>query len=156
MHMVHNCIVCPYDQSRYAAQTQNHEKHITDAQLTDPSPLLEPVLLALVEEVGLGATEVDDLGAPVPVLLLLRALLAVVGVRDAHAAADDAPPLERPVVALVADADQRARPHVRVADDALAVALLAQPPDGDAGLLPAHDQVRVVFRHASNVNPGKP
>ena len=32
------------------------------------------------------------------------------------------------VVALVADPDEGAGPHVRVADDALAVTLLAQPP----------------------------
>jgi hypothetical protein len=64
------------------------------------------------------------------VLLLLCALLAVVGVGDALAAADDAAALVAAVVALVADAHQRARPHVRVADDALAIALLAQSPDG--------------------------
>lgn len=111
------------------------------------SSLLKAILLPLVEEVGLGAAEVDDLGAAVAVLLLLRALLAVVGVGDADAAADDAPPLERAVVALVAHADERARPDVRVADHALAVALLAQPPDGDPRLLPAHYQVGVVLSH---------
>lgn len=36
---------------------------------------------------------------------------------------------------------------VAVADDALPVALLAQPADGDAGLLAAHDEVRMVLCH---------
>lgn len=72
--------------------------------------------------------------------------LAVVGIRDADAAADDAAAGVGAVVALVAYAHQRARPHVRVAHHALAVALLAQPPDGDAGLLAAHDQVGVMLR----------
>eukprot|EP00212_Chloropicon_laureae_P009224 CAMPEP_0197493832 /NCGR_PEP_ID=MMETSP1311-20131121/25015_1 /TAXON_ID=464262 /ORGANISM="Genus nov. species nov., Strain RCC856" /LENGTH=188 /DNA_ID=CAMNT_0043039133 /DNA_START=76 /DNA_END=642 /DNA_ORIENTATION=- len=113
------------------------------------APLLpvEPVLLPFVEEVRLGAAQIDYLRAPVPVLLQGGALLAIEGVRDAHPAADDAPPLRRPVVALVADPDQGLRPHVRVADDALAVALLAQPAYRDARLLAAHDQVRLVLRH---------
>lgn len=77
-----------------------------------PSSLLEPILFALIEEIRLGAAQIDNLGAPVPVLLLLGALLAVVSIRYPHAPADDAPPLERPVVALVADPDERARPHI--------------------------------------------
>ncbi len=42
---------------------------------------------------------------------------------------------------LVAYPHQRRWPHVAVAHGALAVALVAKPPDGDAGLLAAHDQV---------------
>lgn len=57
------------------------------------SSLLEAVFLSLVEQVRLGAPQVDDLGTPVSVLLLLRALAAVVCVRDARASADGAPPL---------------------------------------------------------------
>ena len=56
------------------------------------------------------------------VFLELRALLAVVGVRNAGPAADDAASALAPIVALVADADERRRAHERVADDALAVA----------------------------------
>ena len=52
---------------------------------------------------------------------------------------------------LVADAHQRRRPHVRVADGALAVALVAEPPDGDARLLAAHDEIWVMARHAGRV-----
>lgn len=58
-------------------------------------PFLEAVLLSLVEEVRLRAAQVDDLGAPVTILLLDRALLAVVGVGDAWTAADHAPDKKR-------------------------------------------------------------
>jgi len=85
------------------------------------------------------AAQVDDLGAPVAVLLEARALVAVEGVADALAAADDALVLVVAEAALVADAHQRRGPHVRVADGALAVALVAEAPDGDARLLAAHD-----------------
>lgn len=40
----------------------------------------KPVLLPLVKEVCLGGAEIHNLGAAVPVLLLLRTLFAVVGV----------------------------------------------------------------------------
>lgn len=59
------------------------------------SSLLEAVLLSLVEQVGFRAPQVDDLGTAVSVLLLLRALAAVVRVRDARASADGAPTLKR-------------------------------------------------------------
>ena len=64
------------------------------------------------------------------ILFLLRALLAVVSVRDARSSADDTAPLERAIIALVANAHERARAHVGVADGALAIALLTQPADG--------------------------
>ena len=60
------------------------------------------------------------------VFLLDGALFAIVGIRDAGPAADGAAPLVGAVVTLVADADQRTRPHVRVAHHALAVALLTE------------------------------
>lgn len=43
--------------------------------------------------------------------------------------------------ALVADAHQRGGTDVGVADRALAIALVAEASDGDAGLLSAHHQV---------------
>lgn len=43
----------------------------------------------------LGASQVDDFRATVAVLLLLSALPAVVGVRDARPTADRTPPLQR-------------------------------------------------------------
>lgn len=56
------------------------------------------------------------------VLLLYRAFLAVVCVRHADAAAHNAAPCVRTVVALVTHAHQDGGPHEGVADGALAVA----------------------------------
>ena len=68
------------------------------------------------------------------VLFLLRALLAVKGVGAARRAADDAAAAVRAKVALVAHAHGRRRPHVRIADHALAVALFAQAANGCEGI----------------------
>ena len=84
------------------------------------------------------ATQVDNLGTPVPVLLQPGALEAVEGIRDALAAADHALVLVVSEAALVADADQRRGPHVRVADGTLAVALVAEAAYRYARLLAAH------------------
>jgi hypothetical protein len=76
-------------------------------------------------------------------------LTAIIGVRDPHATADHAPPLEAAVIALVAGVHDRARVDEAITYDALAVALLAQPSDGDAGLLPTHYQIGMVLSHDS-------
>ena len=60
------------------------------------------------------------------VFLLLRTLLAVVGIRDPRTAADNASALVGAIVAFIADAHKSAGAHVRVADGALAVAFLAE------------------------------
>ena len=88
-------------------------------------------------------TQINNLGTPIPVLLQPGTLEAVESVGDALAAAHDALVLVVAEAALVADAHQRGRPHVRVAHGALAVALVAEPPDRDAGLLAAHHEVAV-------------
>lgn len=86
------------------------------------SPLLEAILFPFIEKICLGTAQVDNLRATISILLLDGALLAVVGVGHAGPPADDAAALVGAVVALVADAHQRAGPHVRVADHALAIA----------------------------------
>ena len=88
-----------------------------------------------------GTAQVYNLGASVPVLLETGALEAVEGVGDALAAAHDALVLVVAEAALVADADEGGGPHVGVADGALAVALVADAADGDAGLLAAHYEI---------------
>jgi hypothetical protein len=88
-----------------------------------------------------------DFRAAVPVALKDSALVAVERFADAAAAADDALALKRAVVALVADARHRRLPHQAVADDALALALSAQPAHRRPWLLAAEDQVRVVLGH---------
>lgn len=87
------------------------------------------------------AAQVDNLGTAVAILLEAGALEAVKGVRDALAAAHDALVLVVAEAALVADAHQRRRAHVRVAHGTLAVALVAEAADGNAGLFAAHDEI---------------
>lgn len=60
------------------------------------------------------------------VLLLDRALLAVVGIRNTGSSANHTPSLIRPVITFIADPDQGTRTHVRVADDTLSIALFAE------------------------------
>lgn len=128
-----------------SATTQNQKGAHTQA--TPGLVIRRPIRLLLVEQVGPRAAQVDNLGAAVAVLLEARALEAVEGVGDALAAADDALVLVVAEAALVADAHERRGAHVRVADGALAVALVAEAADGDAGLLAAHDEVGVVAGH---------
>ncbi|CAM6108517.1 unnamed protein product [Calypogeia fissa] len=109
--------------------------------------LFKSVFLSLVEQVRFGATQVDDFRAPVPVLLLLRAFFAVVSVGDAQPSANDAPALVRAIVALIANPNESARANVGIADDTLAVALLAETADCNPRLLPAHDQIGMMLRH---------
>jgi len=135
---------------------KKHQKASLAAQkqysAASASPLLEAILLALVEQVGLGGAQVHDLGAAVAILLQHRTLLAVVRVRHSRTSTDDAAALVGAVVALVTDAHQRARAHVRVADHTLAVVLLAEAPNGYSGLLAAEDQVWVMLRHCLAIN----
>lgn len=106
-----------------------------------------PKILLLVKQIRATTAEVDNLRTAIPVLFEARALEAVEGVADALAATDDALVLVVAEGALVADARQRRRPHVRVADGALAVALVAQAAERDARLFAAHDEVGVVAGH---------
>lgn len=100
-------------------------------------------ILLLVEQVRPTTTQIYNLGAPIPILFQARALEAVEGVGNALAAAYDALVLVVAKGAFVADARERRGAHVRVADGALAVAFVAQAPDGDAGLLAAHYEIAV-------------
>ena len=110
---------------------------------------LEAVFFSFVKEIRLCCTQIHHFWTPVSlqqhniivsttcdarykreksayVLLLHCALSAIVRIRDADAAAHDAAALVRAVVALVADAHERVRVNVRVADHALAVACIKE------------------------------
>lgn len=65
------------------------------------SPLLEAIFFSLIEKVSLGAAEVYNLGAAIPIFLQDGALLAVVCVRYSRTSTNDTAPLVRPIVALV-------------------------------------------------------
>lgn len=112
-----------------------------------PLSLFEAIFLALIKQVGLCAAEVDDFRTAISIFLLLGAFFTIVGIRDAGTTADDTAPLEGPIIALVTHTNQRAGPHIRVADHTLAIALLAQAPDCYSRLLPAHDQVWMMLGH---------
>jgi hypothetical protein len=103
--------------------------------------LVIPKILLLVEQIGPGAAQIDNLRTPIAVLFQARALETVEGVADALAAAHDALVLVVAERALVADAREGCRAHVRVAHGAFAVAFVAESADGDAGLFAAHDKV---------------
>lgn len=67
--------------------------------------LLEAVLLALVEQICLGTSEIDNLGAAVAVLFLNCALFAVIGIRNSSSSTDHTSSLKASVVALVANSN---------------------------------------------------
>ena len=73
------------------------------------SALFEAILLPLIKEICLCTSQVYNLRAAVTVLLLHRALFAVEGIWDSHAAANHAAPLVWSVVALVANPYHSAR-----------------------------------------------
>jgi len=108
---------------------------------------LEPVFLPLIEQISFGTAEVDNLRTAISVFLLLRALLAVIGVGDAETSTNNAPALVGAVVTLIANSHQGARSHVGIANHALPVVFLAQAADGNPWLLPAHNQIRMMLRH---------
>jgi len=100
-----------------------------------------PVPLLIVMAIDPRPAQVNHLGASLPVFLQARTLLAVIGIRHARTAADNTSSSKGPVVALVADTHERVLLHEAVAENAATVTSLAHAPDGDTGLLPAHDQV---------------
>ena len=109
--------------------------------------LLEAVLLPLVKQVRLRAAQIDDLRAPISVLFHLCAFSTIIGIGNPRTAANHAPPLIRPIIALVADSNEGTGSDIRIAHHTFAVAFFAEAPDGDARLLAAHDEVGVVFGH---------
>ena len=100
-----------------------------------------PKILLLIEQIGPTTTQIDDLGAAVPVLFEARTLEAIEGVRDAFAAADNALVLVVAEGAFVADAGEGGGAHVRVAHGTFAVAFVAEAADGYAGLFAAHYEI---------------
>lgn len=99
---------------------------------------LIPKILLLVKQIRPRAAQINNLGAPIPILLCARTLKAVECIRDTLATADDAFVLVVPETAFVADACEGGGSYVAVADGAFAVAFVAEASDADAGLFAAH------------------
>ncbi len=82
---------------------------------------------------------------------MLHTLLAVVSVGDAGRAAHGAAASSAAKITLHAQAHNRVRPHVAVADHALALALFAEPSYCNARCLPTHNEVGVVSCHIAEL-----
>jgi len=78
-----------------------------------------PKILLLIKQIRPTAPQINNLRAPIPILLQPRALEG----------------------AFVADADEGGGADVGVTDGAFAVAFVAEAADGYAGLFAAHDEV---------------
>ena len=92
----------------------------------------------LIEQIRPTTAEVDDLGTPIAILLESHAAEAVESITDTLTAAHHAFILIISEAALVADACERRRSHVGVADWTLAIAFIAEPADVDSRHLAAH------------------
>ena len=100
-----------------------------------------PKILFLVEQVRPRATQVNNLGTPIPIFLQSCTFEAVECVRNSLTTTYYTFVLVVAERAFVTDPDQCCRPDVGVAHRAFAVALVAKPADRNAGLFSAHDQV---------------
>jgi len=101
--------------------------------------LLEAIFLPFVKQIRFGAAQVHNFGASIPTFSHLNALPAIISIGNSHASAHHASSLEGTVIALIANMDDVGGVDEGVAYDAFAIALFAEPADGDAGLLSAHD-----------------
>lgn len=99
----------------------------------------------LTKQIGPRATQIDNFGTSITVLLQTRALEAVKCVRDSLSAAHDTLVLVVSKRALVTYPYESGRTNVGIADRAFAIAFVAEAADGDAGLLAAHYQVAILI-----------
>ena len=98
-----------------------------------------PEALLLVEEICSGASKVDDLRAPVSVLLQSGTFEAVKGVADPFATANDTFILIVSKGTFVAYSNKCCWTYIAVANRAFTVAFVAETPDGYPRLFSAHD-----------------
>ena len=110
-----------------AMPTKHRPMHrSTNTPIPPPlAPLMVPKALLLIKQIRPRAAQVNNLGTAIAILLEPSTLKTIEGVADALAAADDALVLVVAEGAFVADADEGGGAHVRVADGAFAVALVA-------------------------------
>lgn len=97
---------------------------------THPSPLLEAVFFAFIEEICLRASQIDNLWATISILLLDGALLTVISIGDSGASTDHTAPLIGAIVTLITYAHQGAGTHVGITDHTLAITFFTQSSDG--------------------------
>lgn len=124
-----------------------HADSISYAVTARKKLVLIPKILLLIKQIGPRTTQVDNLGAPIAILLQTRTLKAVKGVTDPLPTTHDAFVLVVAERAFVAHAYEGGWANVGVADGAFAIAFVAETADGDAGLFAAHDEIGVMARH---------
>lgn len=106
-----------------------------------------PEVFLLVKEICSRRAQVDNLGAPIAILLKPGALEAVKCIADAFSTADDALVLVVSERALIANAGEGSRAHVGIADRTFAVTFVAEPSKRDPWLLAAHNEIGMVAGH---------
>lgn len=106
-----------------------------------------PVILLLIKQICPAAPQVDNLWAPVPILLKPGTLKAIEGITDPLPTTHDTFVLVVAEAAFVADAHERCGTHIRVTDGAFAVAFVAEAAHGDARCFAAHYEIGVVAGH---------
>ena len=83
----------------------------------------------------------------ISVFFLNSTFFAIISVTDSRSTANYASPLITSIIAFIANPDQSAWPHIRIANDATAVTLFAKSANGHAGLFSAKNQVWMMFCH---------
>jgi len=111
------------------------------------SPLLEAIFLPFIEQVRLRATQIDYFRTTVSIFFRYSALLAIVGIGDSLASTNHASTLVGPVIALITHSDESAWSDIGIAYDTFAIAFLAEPANGNARLLSAHNEVWMMLCH---------
>lgn len=111
------------------------------------SSFLKTILLTFIEQISFGTSQVDNFRATIPIFFLLCTLLTVVGIRYSNSTTYHAATLKWSVVAFVANPDKRTRTHVWVTDHTLAITFLTESSNGNPGLLPAHNKIRMMLGH---------
>jgi hypothetical protein len=144
-HHIHEVTVGPSAHAAHKLKTL-FRAFCADSAAPDPTQdrppqLMIPKILLLVEQIRPTTAQIDNLGAPIAVLLEACTFEAVECIGDALTTAYDALVLVVAEGAFVADAGEGGGAHVGVADGAFAVTFVAQTADRNARLLAAHYKI---------------
>ncbi|CAL9054854.1 unnamed protein product, partial [Musa banksii] len=100
-------LAAPTDENNSFAKVLNvsgNQCHTSEhAKIRYNSSFLKSIFFTFIEEIGLGTSQINNLGAAITVLFLLRTFFAVVGIRYPNSPTDYTPSLEGSIVALIAD-----------------------------------------------------
>ena len=111
--------------------------------LSPPCPESSTLTLLLEKQIRPTTSQINDLRAPIPILLQPRTLKTIKRITYSLSSTNHAFILVVPERAFVADTDERCWTHVGVAHRTLAVAFVAEAADGDAWGFAAHYEITV-------------